>query len=42
MNHDAYLEKIEKRKKAFQQKWEAKNILAWNLAEYQAYHNLLE
>ncbi|MAM28151.1 MAG: hypothetical protein CMC13_03940 [Flavobacteriaceae bacterium] len=42
MNHDAYLEKIEKRKKEFQQKWEAKNILAWNLAEYRAYHNLLE
>lgn len=40
MNHQEYLQKITTRNEAFSEKWEHKNFLSWNLAEYLAYHKL--
>jgi hypothetical protein len=40
MNHNVYVEKIAARNKAFAQKWEDKNFLSWNLAEYVTYKKL--
>ncbi len=40
INHDAYVQKIAARNKTFSKKWEDKNFLSWNLAEYLAYKKL--
>jgi len=40
MSSAEFYETIQKSKAAFKEKWEAKNWLAWNLAEYRAYKKL--
>lgn len=40
MNHETYVKKIETRNGLFSKKWEDKNFLSWNLAEYLAYQEL--
>lgn len=40
MNHEKYTQKIAARNKTFSKKWEEKNLLSWNLAEYLAYEKL--
>jgi len=40
MTYKQYRTKIEKKKLVFKQKWEGKKLMAWNLAEYQAYRAL--
>jgi len=40
MSFETFRDRIEWRKERFKTKWEAKNILSWNLAEYLAYRKL--
>lgn len=40
MTTEAYLKKIEFRKKRFKEIWERKNLLEWNYAEWRAYKEL--
>ena len=37
MTHQTYVDEIALRKQDFKEKWEQKNLLSWNLAEYLAY-----
>ncbi|MDC8005269.1 DUF4173 domain-containing protein [Aureisphaera galaxeae] len=40
VSYVGYYRTIQRRKTAFKNKWEAKNWLSWNLAEYRAYEEL--
>ncbi len=42
MSYIEYQLKIKNRKEVFKRKWETKNILSWNLAEYSAYQSLFK
>ncbi len=42
MTNEEYLLRIAHRKRQFKDKWESKNLLSWNLAEYRAYRKLFK